>query len=83
VSKGVVVSIGGKTARRSYDKAKKKKPLHMVAAWVHENKLSLGQVVNLATGKESTEKRFYISSLVTGPKEFLTYIRRHWCIETS
>ena len=210
MSKGVVVSIDGKTARRSYDKAKKKKPLHMVAAWVHENKLSLGQVatdsksneitaipkllkmlalrkclviidaegcqksiakqiidsegnyllclkanhpkfydkvkkvftdnfknktqanfyesiaekghgriekrscslisindfndfeqevaawrglkslimietqvVNLSTGKESTEKRFYISSLVTSPKEFLTYIRGHWGIETS
>ena len=210
MSKGVVISIDGKTARRSYDKSKKKKPLHMIAAWVHENKLSLGQVatdsksneitaipkllkmlvlrkclvvidaegcqkaiakqivgaegnylfclkanhpkfydkvkkvfannlkgktksnffesvaekghgriekrfsglilideiddfeeeiaiwnglkslimietqvVDLSTGKESTEKRFYISSLVTSPEEFLTYIRGHWGIETS
>ena len=40
---GRVVAIDGKTARRSYDKAAGKGPLHMVSAWAAENRLLLGQ----------------------------------------
>jgi len=49
---GAVISIDGKTARRSYDKAKDKKALHMIAAWAHANGVSLGQV---ATDSKSNE----------------------------
>jgi predicted transposase YbfD/YdcC len=40
---GRVVAIDGKTARRSFDKAAGKGALHMVSAWVSENRLLLGQ----------------------------------------
>ena len=40
---GRVVAIDGKTARRSFDKAAGKGPLHMVSAWASENRLLLGQ----------------------------------------
>lgn len=44
LSAGEVVSIDGKTARRSYDKGKGKGAIHMVSAWAGENRLVLGQV---------------------------------------
>lgn len=44
LTSGEVVSIDGKTARRSYDKEKGKGAIHMVSAWASENRLVLGQV---------------------------------------
>ena len=44
LSKGLQVSIDGKTIRGSHDKAKGKKPIHMVSAWVNELQLTLAQV---------------------------------------
>jgi predicted transposase YbfD/YdcC len=43
VTLGRVVAIDGKTARRSFDKAAGKGPLHMVSAWASESRLLLGQ----------------------------------------
>ena len=43
VTRGRIVAIDGKTARRSFDKADGKGPLHMVSAWLSENRLLLGQ----------------------------------------
>ena len=40
---GRVVAIDGKTARRSFDNVAGKGPLHMVSAWLSENRLLLGQ----------------------------------------
>ena len=40
---GRLVAIDGKTARRSFDTAAGKGPLHMVSAWASENRLLLGQ----------------------------------------
>jgi predicted transposase YbfD/YdcC len=40
---GRFVAIDGKTARRSFDKKAGKGALHMVSAWVSENRLLLGQ----------------------------------------
>ena len=40
-----VVAIDGKTVRRSHDRAKGKKALHLVSAWASEARLVLGQVV--------------------------------------
>jgi predicted transposase YbfD/YdcC len=42
-TQGRLVAIDGKTARRSFDKAAGKGPLHMVSAWASENRLLLGQ----------------------------------------
>jgi predicted transposase YbfD/YdcC len=42
---GKVVAIDGKTARATLDRAKSKNPLHVVSAWVTENRLVLGQEV--------------------------------------
>ncbi len=42
---GKVVAIDGKTARATLDKAKGANPLHVVSAWVTENRLILGQEV--------------------------------------
>ncbi|RKZ35274.1 MAG: ISAs1 family transposase [Gammaproteobacteria bacterium] len=41
---GEVVSIDGKTLRRSHDKGNDKKAIHMVSAWASKNYLVLGQV---------------------------------------
>lgn len=49
---GRVVAIDGKTARRSHDRKRGRKPLHLVSAWVSEHGLVLGQV---ATEEKSNE----------------------------
>ncbi|MGK4002228.1 ISAs1 family transposase [Sorangium sp. So ce1036] len=49
---GKLVAIDGKTARRSFDRAAERSPLHLVSAWVQQNSLTLGQV---ATDPESNE----------------------------
>jgi predicted transposase YbfD/YdcC len=49
---GKLVAIDGKTARRSFDRAAERSPLHMVSAWIHQNSLTLGQV---ATDPDSNE----------------------------
>jgi predicted transposase YbfD/YdcC len=42
---GQLVAIDGKTARATLDRAKGKNPMHIVSAWVAENRLFLGQEV--------------------------------------
>lgn len=51
-SKGEIVAIDGKTARRTHDRLGGKGPLHMVSAWSHENRLILAQV---KTDEQSNE----------------------------
>ncbi len=41
---GEVISIDGKTVRRSFDKVSEKSAIHMVSAWANENRIVLGQV---------------------------------------
>jgi predicted transposase YbfD/YdcC len=43
VTRGQVVSIDGKTSRRSHDKTIGKDAIHMVSAWANTNGISLGQ----------------------------------------
>ncbi len=43
ISEGQVVSIDGKTARRSHDKASGKDAIHMLSAWASVNGITLGQ----------------------------------------
>jgi predicted transposase YbfD/YdcC len=49
---GKLVAIDGKTVRHSFDRATGKKALHVVSAWIANNRLSLGQ---LATEEKSNE----------------------------
>ena len=43
ITKGQVVSVDGKTARRSHDKSSGKGAIHMVSAWASANGITLGQ----------------------------------------
>lgn len=44
LSEGEIISLDGKTARRSHDKKSGLKPLHLVSAWARRNRLVPGQV---------------------------------------
>lgn len=52
LSEGEVIAIDGKTLRGSYDRDDRRSTLHMINAFVCENKLVLGQ---LSTDKKSNE----------------------------
>jgi hypothetical protein len=39
-----VIAVDGKTLRRSHDRGKGKKALHLVSAWASENRLVLAQL---------------------------------------
>jgi predicted transposase YbfD/YdcC len=49
---GKLVALDGKTVRHSFDRATGRKALHVVSAWIAENRLTLGQV---ATEEKSNE----------------------------
>jgi predicted transposase YbfD/YdcC len=54
ISEGEVISIDGKSARRSYDSGKGQGAIHMVSAWANENQLVLGQVAVADKSNEIT-----------------------------
>src|ERR1700691_2003041 len=60
---GRLVAIDGKTARRSFDKADGKGPLHLVSAWASENRLLLGQQACDSKSNEITAIPELIKSL--------------------
>jgi len=49
-----VLAIDGKTLRRSFDKAGKRSPVHMVSAWASDNGVVLGQLATDAKSNEIT-----------------------------
>lgn len=49
---GKLLPIDGKTVRHSFDRATGRKALHVVSAWIAENRLALGQI---ATEEKSNE----------------------------
>lgn len=51
---GEIVSVDGKTLRRSFDKANGALPFHIVSAWANENGLSLGQQQVIGKSNEIT-----------------------------
>lgn len=53
-TEGKLVAIDGKAVRRSFDKASEKAAIHMVSAWVAENRLVLGQVKTEEKSNEIT-----------------------------
>lgn len=71
VTEGEIISIDGKTHRRSYDKKSNKKALHMVSAWANGNNLILGQV---KTREKSNE--------ITAIPELLNILELKGCIVT-
>jgi predicted transposase YbfD/YdcC len=66
-----IIAIDGKTVRRSYDKEKDKKAIHIVNAWIDTNKLVLGQ---LQTEEKSNE--------ITAIPELLDMLMIKGCIIT-
>ena len=66
-----VIAIDGKTLRRSHDRGKGKKALHVVSAWASENRLVLAQ---LATEEKSNE--------ITAIPVLLRYLALTGCIVT-
>jgi predicted transposase YbfD/YdcC len=54
VTEGQIISIDGKTLRRSYDRSRDKAAIHMVSAWASENHLILGQVKTSEKSNEIT-----------------------------
>jgi len=54
ITQGEVVSIDGKTLRRSYDTFSGKKAIHMVSAWASQNRMVLGQIKTEEKSNEIT-----------------------------
>jgi predicted transposase YbfD/YdcC len=54
ITEGQIISIDGKTLRRSYDRSSDKAAIHMVSAWANENHLVLGQVKTSEKSNEIT-----------------------------
>ncbi len=68
---GEVVSIDGKTLRRSHDASSDKKAIHMVSAWASRNYLVLGQI---KTDEKSNE--------ITAIPELLLNLELKGCLVT-
>jgi predicted transposase YbfD/YdcC len=51
---GKLVAIDGKTVRHSFNRATGRKALHIVSAWIAENRLTLGQIVTEEKSNEIT-----------------------------
>jgi len=71
VTEGAVVAIDGKAVRRSFDKASQRGCVHLVNAWVAENRCVLGQV---ACEEKSNE--------ITAIPQLLEMIALKGCIVT-
>lgn len=53
-AEGRLIPIDGKALRHSFDHANQKGALHLVSAWAHENRLTLGQVAVDSKSNEIT-----------------------------
>lgn len=51
---GKLIALDGKTVRRSFNHATGRKALHIVSAWISENRLTLGQIATEANSNEIT-----------------------------
>ena len=51
---GKLIPIDGKTVRHSFNRATGKKALHVVSAWIADNRLTLGQIVTEEKSNEIT-----------------------------
>jgi len=71
LTKGEIVSVDGKTVRRSHDKSSGKSAIHMVSAWAGANGIVLGQ--------RKTEEK---SNEITAIPELLKLLEIRGCIVT-
>jgi predicted transposase YbfD/YdcC len=73
----------GRVEKREYIQMPAPQTLPGIGAW--KNLLTIGAVIltTLRNGQETTEMRFFISSLGLGVKRFAKAIRNHWGIENT
>lgn len=62
-SAGRIISLDGKTLKRSFDRSKSKAPIHVVSAWCSENGLCLGQTKTSEKSNEITAIPHLIEAL--------------------
>lgn len=73
----------GRTEQRTYLQMPVPKHLHELGQWKGLKTIGLAVSVVERDGKETTEARYYISSLRMGVKKFAHAVRSHWGIENS
>jgi predicted transposase YbfD/YdcC len=73
----------GREEIRSYIQMPVPETLHGLESWKGLKSIGLATLVCVRDGKETTETRYYISSLETSVKLFAHAIRSHWGIENS
>ena len=73
----------GREETRSYIQMPVPETLRELELWKGLKSIGMATLVCVRDGKETTETRYYISSLPVGVKQFAHAIRSHWCIENS
>jgi predicted transposase YbfD/YdcC len=73
----------GREEIRSYIQMPAPATLRGLALWKGLKSIGTATLVCVRDGKETTETRYYISSLPVGVKQFAHAIRSHWGIENS
>ena len=73
----------GREEIRSYIQMPVPATLRGLELWKGLKSIGTATLVSVRDGKETTETRYYISSLPVGVKQFAHAIRSHWGIENS
>jgi len=73
----------GRKETRSYIQMPVPKDLKTLALWKGLKSIGIATLACVRDGKETTETRYYISSLKVGVKQFARAIRSHWAIENG
>jgi predicted transposase YbfD/YdcC len=73
----------GRTEQRNYVQMPVPTSLHGLERWKGLQTIGMAVSVVVRDGKETTETRYYISSLGMGVKQFAHAIRSHWGIENG
>jgi len=73
----------GRHETRSYIQMPVPKDLKTLEQWKGLQSIGMATLVCVRDGKETTETRYYISSLKVGVKQFARAIRSHWGIENG
>ena len=73
----------GREEIRSYVQMPVPETLRGLELWQGLQSIGMATLVCVRDGKETTETRYYISSLPVGVKQFAHAIRSHWGIENS
>jgi predicted transposase YbfD/YdcC len=73
----------GREEIRSYYQMPVPKDLEQLELWKGLKSIGMATLVCVRNGKETTETRYYISSLEVGVKRFAHAVRSHWGIENG